>query len=230
MRWRFSTRAVHGRTLSTSRRNCATNGGAAPTCSMCGTGLKVNCTMPEHVDFDNPTRKDLLRFRKKLHHALLFEPVVDLDFNRPAAKLGSLVQESQALMQRLKQIWDRYDSLLACLTRIVAILEPLEPVMEPILTIGFTPPRLAHFRDAVRMPGLSSEEWERRHALHEKRERLRTLAQQLSTQYRSSLHPADEIMRVQVAMSQINGGRFWLFLAQVTQRVSNGTSHVFEQH
>jgi hypothetical protein len=181
------------------------------------------------VDFDNPTRDELLHFRKKLLEGLRFEPLTDVDFFRPTAKLRALVQESEALMLRLSQVWDKHDDLLASLAQMIPILEQFEPVLKPALLIGFAPPPLEHFKYATPMGAVSPEEWEHGHALYEKRERLRTIAQELSVQYHSFLHPADVIMQARIAISQINAGQFWAFLARVTQQVAKGTSHVFER-
>jgi hypothetical protein len=133
-------------------------------------------------------------------------------------------------MSRLWKVWDKYAELLTSLKQVIPIMEQFEPVLKPILEIGFSTPPLQHYKYADPVAGLPSEEWEHGHARYQQRERLRSLAQELSLQFTSSLHPVDMILQVRTALDQIAGGEIWAFFARVTQRVASGTSHVFERH
>ena len=56
------------------------------------------------MSYDNPSMEELQRFRDALLSRLLFEPVTDPGFVRPADKLHFLIQQSEETLARLQQI------------------------------------------------------------------------------------------------------------------------------
>jgi hypothetical protein len=71
----------------------------------------------------NLTLEEIREFRAALLKKLMFEPVADPGFRRPAVKLRTFIKETEEFIQRLRAIVERFQRLDGTIDELLKIVK-----------------------------------------------------------------------------------------------------------
>ena len=186
--------------------------------------------MSDLIDLDNLTLNDIRRLRKALFERLLFEPVTDPDFERPAEKLRGLVRESTRLSDRLRTVVHRYDQYLEVLDKAQQNFQRAHDYMETVRSFGTQLPSFEQtIYDAVKSAMMTPEEREQTWQKEAPVKALQHDALNLSLAY-MNLNGTMMLLRLTLRTSQLTTAQLGVFLEKATEAVTKGTSESFHQH
>lgn len=182
------------------------------------------------MNFENPSMEDLEQFRKGLFNRLLFEPVTDPGFVRPAGKLHFLVHQSEEMIAKLRQIITEYDKIQAAMSEAQKIFNKATSYMDAVWSFAIsTPPIEAILKGAIEVASLPPQERERQRKRHQEESRLHQEAQDLYLQFLPMRNELASSPLVYLT-SQLVAAQVWFLLEKSGTAVTKGTQQLFPTH